>query len=152
MNEWLIVIFLSMLPFGELRASIPTGIALGLNPISVFIMAVIFNSLIIVAIWAILDSLHDGLMEFRLYSRLFNRYIEKSRKKMERFIGTEKEAWGVFLLTAIPFPLTGAYTAAILSWFFNLNRKMAAKAIVLGVFVAGLIVMGVSLGLLKWLF
>ena len=149
MNGWLMVIFLSMLPISELRGSIPAGLTLGLNPLTLFFVAVFFNFIIIFAIWVILDMFHEILMKSSLYSRLFNKYIERSRKKMEKYIGTEREAWGLFLFTAIPLPMTGAYSASILSWFFNLNRRKAAVAIFFGVFVAGLIVTGVSLGLLK---
>ena len=149
MNGWLMVIFLSMLPISELRGSIPAGLTLGLNPLALFFVAVFFNFIIIFAIWVILDMFHEILMKSSLYSRLFNKYIERSRKKMEKYIGTEREAWGLFLFTAIPLPMTGAYSASILSWFFNLNRRKAAVAIFFGVFVAGLIVTGVSLGLLK---
>ena len=149
MNGWLMVIFLSMLPISELRGSISAGLTLGLNPLALFFVAVFFNFIIIFAIWVILDMFHEILMKSSLYSRLFNKYIERSRKKMEKYIGTEREAWGLFLFTAIPLPMTGAYSASILSWFFNLNRRKAAVAIFFGVFVAGLIVTGVSLGLLK---
>ncbi len=70
-----------------------------------------------------------------------------TKKIADSFIGTEKEMFGVFLLTAIPLPMTGAYTASILAWFFNLNKTKSAKAIGYGVAVAGLIVMGITLGL-----
>lgn len=149
MNDWLLVIFLSMLPVGELRGAIPAGLALGLNPIPLYLVAVFFNTIIIFAVWIILDMLHEVFMKSRLYSKLFNRYIERSRRKIEKYIGTEKEAWGIFLFTAIPLPMTGAYTASIAAWFFNLNRRKASKAIFFGVCTAGLVVMGVSLGLLK---
>ena len=152
MYEWLYVIFSSMLPFGELRLGIPTGISLGLNPILVYFVAVFFNILIIFPIWVILDNLHEKFLDWKFYNNFFNKYITKSRRKLEKYLGTEKEMFGVFLLTAIPLPMTGAYTASILAWFFNLNKTKSAKAIGYGVAVAGLIVMGITLGLWGLLF
>lgn len=152
MDPWLIVVFLSLLPIGELRAAIPYGIAHNLDPFTLYFIAVVFNSVVIFIIWFILDFFHDHFMKIPIYSKLFNKYITRARKKLEHKVGTNKETFGIFLLTAIPLPLTGAYTASILSWFFNINRKKAARAIILGILTAGLIVMALALGLWEYLF
>ena len=45
----------------------------------------------------------------------------------------------LFLLVAIPAPGTGAYTGALLAWFFKVNRKKGFFVIALGVIAAGII-------------
>jgi uncharacterized membrane protein len=53
------------------------------------------------------------------------------------------------LLVAIPLPFTGVYTATILSWLLGMNWKKAFPAIALGVPIAGIIVLLVTLGVIE---
>ena len=56
---------------------------------------------------------------------------------------------GLTLLVAIPLPFTGVYTASILSWLLNMNWRRAFSAIMLGVIVAGIIVLLITLGFVE---
>ena len=125
------------------------GIGFGYNPFLIFILAVFFNSVIILPVFFFLDHVHTYLIRFSFYHTLFTRYITKAQRKVERYIGTDKEALGLYLLTAIPLPMTGAYSATILAWFFNVNRKKAVYAIILGILTAGIIMTLLSIGFFK---
>ncbi|MAF35993.1 ligand-binding protein SH3 [archaeon] len=152
MTNIITVILLSILPISELRGAIPLGIGLEYNPLLIFVLAVFFNSIIILPLFFFLDHIHTYLIKFSFYHKIFTKYINKARRKVEHLIGTEKEALGLYLLTAIPLPMTGAYSATILAWFFNIKRTKAIKAIVLGVFTAGVIVTLASMGIIKIFF
>ena len=138
---------LSALPISELRGGIPLALSSGANPIFVFFICVLANIAIIFPVFLFLSFLHRKFIRVRFYRRMFRKYIEKSRHKLEKHIGTNQEFFFIFLLTAIPLPMTGAYTASILSWYFDLNKVKAFFAIALGVITAGVIVSLISLGI-----
>ena len=54
--------------------------------------------------------------------------------------------WGLPLFVAVPLPLTGAYTGTILAWLLDMNWKKAFPAVSLGVLVAGIVVLLITLG------
>ena len=138
---------LSTLPISELRGGIPYAISTGISPITAFIVCVLANIAIILPLFLFLDYLHGKFIRIRFYRKMFRKYIEKSRHKLEKHVGTRQEFLFVMILTAFPLPFTGCYTASILSWYFNLKRIKAFFAIALGVVVSGVIVSLVSLGL-----
>ena len=147
MNSLLQVILLSMLPISEVRGGIPLGIAAHLNPTTVFVAAVIANVIIIPFVFLFLDYLHNHCMRIQAYSKFFNKFIERTRKKIEHRIGTKKELFFLWAFVAIPLPMTGAYSGVILAWFFHLKRIPAMLAIALGVVTAAIIVTLLSLGI-----
>lgn len=148
-NDLLIAAFLSFLPISELRGGIPYAIANGINPWLAFVVCVIANSLVVLLVFFLLDFFHHEMTKFGFYRRTFEKYVERNRHKLEKHIGTKYESIFLALFTAIPFPLTGAYTAAILAWFFGLERKKSFAAISIGVVIAGLIITFATIGLIK---
>lgn len=142
---------LSMLPISELRGGIPYAIANGVKPINAFIFCVIANILVIFIVFFFLDYLHKHFMKINFYRRLFEIYINRSRRKLENHVGTRLESIMLFLFVAVPLPLTGAYTGSVLAWLFGLNRKKSFIAIALGVIIAGIIVTLATVGVVKLL-
>ena len=51
-------------------------------------------------------------------------------------------------LTAIPFPFTGAYTASLCAFIFNIPPRKAFSLILIGVIIASIIVTIISLSLI----
>jgi uncharacterized membrane protein len=149
MNELLYGIILSILPISELRLGIPVAMASGLPLSIIFISCVIANILIIPIIFLFLDFLHEKFLRIKIYEKLFTKIINKTRKKIERHIGTKWEMPVLFLLVAIPLPGTGAYTGVLAAWLFKLRRKQAFRAIALGVLLAGILITIASLGIYK---
>lgn len=142
------VILLSLLPISELRGAIPVGVFSGLSWQLVFLVAVISNFLVVPITLFLLDLLHDKFYSFRWYKKLFDSTVERGRSKVEKHLGTSKEFWAFMLLVAIPLPMTGAYSATILGWFFNVRRNVLYRSIGFGLIIAGLIVTSISLGLI----
>jgi uncharacterized membrane protein len=56
---------------------------------------------------------------------------------------------GLALFVAIPLPLTGAYTGTILAWLLGTDWRKAFPAVALGVLVAGIVVLLVTLGVIE---
>jgi uncharacterized membrane protein len=137
------VLLATVSPISELRVGIPLGILeFGLDPLFTFFIAVIANALIFFPVFFALRLLYDKVL-FRI--PLFNKYLDNLRKrgkpKVERY-----GFWGLTLFVAIPLPITGAYTGTILAWLMGMDWKKAFPAVGLGVIIAGLVVLLITLG------
>jgi len=137
-----LVLLVTFSPISELRGGIPLGISLGLDPLLTFFIAIIANSILFFPILLALRLFYDGILS-RL--QIFNRYLDSVRRRGKPKV----DKYGFLALTlfvAIPLPITGVYTATILSWLLGMNWRKAFPAITLGVIVAGIIVLLVTLG------
>jgi len=136
------VLLASISPISELRGGIPLGISLGLDPWFTFFIAVVANALIFLPVFFILRLLYDTIL-FRI--PLFNKYLDGLRKRGKPKVD-KYGFWGLALFVAVPLPLTGAYTGTILAWLLGMNWRKAFAAVGLGVVVAGVIVLLITLG------
>jgi uncharacterized membrane protein len=137
------VLLATVSPISELRGGIPLGIVkYGLDPLLIFCIAVIANALIFFPVFFALRLFYDKLL-----SRipLFNKYLDSLRKRGKPKVD-KYGFWGLALFVAVPLPLTGAYTGTILAWLLDMDWKKAFPAVGLGVVVAGVIVLLITLG------
>ena len=141
-KEIALTLLITILPISELRGGIPLGILkYELDPLFIFCIAVIANALIFFPVFFALRLFYDKLL-----SRipLFERYLDNLRKRGEPKV--EKYGfWGLFLFVAIPLPITGAYTGTILAWLLGMDWRKAFPAVGLGVIVAGVVVLLITL-------
>jgi len=141
-REIALTLLVTVSPVSELRGGIPLGISLGLDPWFTFFIAVIANALIFFPIFFALRLFYDKLL-FRI--PLFNKYLDNLRKRGKPKV--EKYGfWGLILFVAIPLPITGAYTGTILAWLLGMDWRKAFPAVGLGVIVAGVVVLLITLG------
>jgi uncharacterized membrane protein len=147
MNVFITTLILAMLPVSELRGAIPYAIAKGMLPEAAFFVAVVANVVAIFVALFFLDYLHEHFVKISIYNRLFNRYVERVRRKAE----TKNMLPFVmlFLFVAIPFPGTGAYTGSIITWLFKFERKKAILTMMAAVVAAGVVVTLATLGVVK---
>ena len=140
MAEILQIIMITFLPLLELRASIPFGIfGTDLNWKVVFIICIISNIIIGILIFILLDWLIKLLTIIKLVEIVWNKYVEKTRRKIHR--GVEKYGeWAVILFIGIPLPGSGVYSGALASFIIGLNFKKFIIADVIGVLIAGVLV------------
>jgi uncharacterized membrane protein len=144
-REIVLTLLATISPISELRGGIPIGISFGLDPLFTFFIAIIANALIFFPIFFILRLLYDKLL-YRI--PLFDKYLDNLRKRGKPKI--EKYGfWGLTLFVAIPLPITGAYTGTILAWIVGMDWKKAFPAVGLGVIVAGVIVLLITLGVIS---
>ena len=140
-----LVLLVTLSPISELRGGIPLGISLGLDPLLTFFIAIIANAILFFPILLALRLFYDGIL-FRL--QIFNRYLDSVRRKGKPKV--DKHGFlALMLFVAIPLLLTGVYTATILSWLLGMNWRKAFPAITLGVIVAGIVVLLVTLGTIE---
>jgi len=151
MHEIAWVILWTLIPIFELRGGIPLGIhLLGPDPpllqiLLVFFIAIIANALLFFPIFFGLCLFYD---RFLSRFQLFNRYLENVQKRGKPKV--DKYGFlGLTLLVGIPLPVTGVYTATFLSWLLGMDWRKAFPPIALGVVIAGVIVLLVTLGVLE---
>ena len=70
----------------------------------------------------------------------------KNRPKIEKY-----GFWGLMLFVGIPLPGTGAWTGSLVAAVFDMDLKKASISILLGVFLAAIIMTVVSYGALGFL-
>ncbi len=148
-------IFLTLMPVTELRAGLPLAIIYAVDkniPIFwIFLLIVSANIAVIFFIFYFLDNLHNLFMKIKFYEKNFEKIMPRYRKKAEKFEKKYEEAGFLALLifVAVPLPGTGVWTASIISWLLNLDRKKSILAISAGVFIAGIIVLLGTLGFIS---
>ena len=70
---------------------------------------------------------------------------EKATKKIAESDKLKKATLlGVYLFVAIPLPGTGAWMGSLIANFLDLEPKKAVPVIVLGVFTAGVVMLGLT--------
>ena len=139
MNPIILAIFLSMAPISELRGGIPFAMLNGINPLAAYIICVIANIAVVPLIFFFLDTLHHQFYRIKVYKRIFDKFVERTRKKLHKKV--EKYGYlGLTLFVAVPLPVTGAWTGTLGAWLFGMDKMKAMLAILLGVLIAGVIV------------
>ena len=143
MRDILLVLLASASPISELRGGIPLGIALGIEPAATFFLSVATNILVFFPVRFILVAFYRKVLT-RL--PLFDRYLERVRSRGRPPV--EKYGLlGLALFVAVPLPMTGAYTGTILSWLLDMDWKRSFLGVAIGVVIAGVIVLCVTLGI-----
>ena len=147
LKDYALVFATSMVPVAELRASIPMGVAMDLPLFMVWAVSVIGNMIpvpfIILFVRRILEWMKTR--EGRL-SRFAEFLEEKAEKGANAFY--KYEMLGLFIFVAIPLPGTGAWTGALAASLLNLRLRNSLPMLFLGVVVAGLIMLAISVGVL----
>jgi len=144
-REIALTLLTTVLPISELRGGIPLGISLGLDPLFTFFMAIIANALIFFPLFFALRLFYDKVL-----SRipLFDKYLDSVRKRGKPKVD-KYGFWGLALFVAIPLPVTGVYTGTALTWLLGMDWKKAFPAVGLGVIVAGVVVLLITLGVIR---
>ena len=143
-NGYLTVFLISMLPIVELRGAIPVGVGLDLNWLWTYIICVIGNMIPVPFIILFIRPIIEFLLKTKylrgIGEKIRNRTMSKSGKI------TKYKMFGLFLFVAIPLPGTGAWTGAMLAGLMDMRLKDSVPMILLGVIVAGILMMGISYG------
>lgn len=150
-------IILTVMPITELRVGLPLAISYaiekGISIIFIFSFIILLNILVIFFIFYFLDNLHKVFMNWGWYKRLFEAYLKKFQKKVDKFEEKYKSKgfFALCLFVAVPLPGTGAWTGCLVSWILGLNRKKSILAIAFGVIIAGIIILFGTLGFINFL-
>ena len=139
------VFFLSMIPLTEFQVSIPLGIETFDLPVwEVWLLALSGNMVPVFILLWLLPKMYHWILTLPVIGPFLLKKVEKDRiefaKKFEKY-----GAIALVSFIALPFPLTGAWTASLVAFIFNIPYKKAAYFIFLGGIVAVSIVVLLTL-------
>lgn len=140
------LIFVSLLPWIELRGGIPLGIYMGYSPVYVFAVCTLTDILLIPVLLLFLRYVVSLVLKIETISRFYQWYVVKTLKRYERY--KKWEEVGLALFVGIPLPFTGVYSGTFVSYLLDLNMKEAFISIASGAVIAGVVVTAVSVGIL----
>jgi uncharacterized membrane protein len=143
----LLIVGVSAAPIAELRGGIPLAISLGYPASAAYLLAVFGNLLVVPILLVGLRYGEELLLRWRPTRALLRWLFARTRRKGRLIERVGPVA--LVLLVAIPLPGTGAWTGAIAARLFGIPTRKALPWIGLGVLIAGLVVLLVSLGLFE---
>lgn len=147
LEQILTVALANLIPTTEQIGGITLGLSLGMDPLTVLVTSLSVNMLLFFPIYFGLKLLYKDVFS-RI--RLFERFLERVRTKGKPYV----DKYGIFGLTlfiALPTPLTGTYTASILSWFLGLDWKRSFVAIAAGSFIGAMVIFFGYIGIFNFL-
>ncbi len=146
MLNYLIVFFISMVPLIELRGAIPYSQLLHLPLLPSYIIAIIGNMIPVPVIYLFARKVLEWGCDKPLIGKPFTWCLEKGEKGGKKL--QAKAGKGLFiallLFVGIPVPGTGAWTGTLAASILDMDFKSTVAAVMLGVLLAGVIMMIVS--------
>ena len=149
-NQIAYLILITMLPFLELRASIPYGInILKIAWPTVFIVCVIANMVLGVLVYFMLDKFINFFLRFKIIEIPYKKIVLRTQKKIQKYVDRYGEI-GVALFIGVPLPGSGVYTGALGAYILGMKFRKFVIANIIGVLIAGIIVTIISTGVLRF--
>ena len=153
-KNYLIIFLISMIPLIELRGAIPVSQAMQLPIIPSYIICILGNMIPVPIIYLFARKFLEWGQNKKIIGGICRFFLEKGTKAGDKL--QSKAGRGIFLalllFVGIPLPGTGAWTGTLAASFLNMKFKQTVIAVMLGVLLAGLIMMAGSLGLFSAIF
>lgn len=155
LKSYLTVFFVSMVPLIELRGAIPIATALSLMPpdnipqiILTYAVCILGNMIPVPIIYLFARRVLEWGQDKKLIGGMCTFFLIKGKKGGEKL--QQKAGRGLFfalfLFVGIPLPGTGAWTGTLAASLLDMNFKETVIACVLGVLLAGIIMLLLSMG------
>ncbi len=144
--KYLYIAFISMLPLVELRGAIPVSQALHLPVLTSYIICIIANMLPVPFIYLFARKVLVWGCDKPVIGKFFTMCLEKGEKggrKLQAKAGRSTFV-ALMLFVGIPLPGTGAWTGTLAASILDMDFKSTSIAVMLGVLLAGIIMMAVS--------
>ena len=146
-KKYLIIFFISIVPLVELRGAIPFSQGFGLPIIQSYIICIIGNMLPVPIIYLFARKVLEWGADKPVIGKFFTWCLDKGHKGGKKL--QEKAGKGLFvallLFVGIPVPGTGAWTGTLAASILDMDFKSTVAAVMLGVLLAGVIMMVVSM-------
>ena len=136
------VILFSALPIIEIRGGIPLALSLGFNNLPAYLLSAVGNIIIIYPIFLMLNLLGEFFKKTPVLNTLFSKSTKRVLKRKDQYLKYGK--YVLYLFVAIPLPTTGAWTACLAAYIFNIPFKDSFWIISIGVLTSGGIIMILS--------
>ena len=147
--KYILVFFISMVPIIELRGAVPIGVTyFGLNEYITLAICIVGNMIPVPFIYLFARKILEWGSTWKHGSGIFKWILQKGEKAGKKLTANSKKH-GAFialmLFVGIPLPGTGAWTGTLAASMLDFDLKKTPKAVVLGVLMAGIIMLAISL-------
>lgn len=152
--NYLWIFFISMIPLIELRGAIPVSQALQMPVVQSYLVCIVGNMLPVPIIYLFARKFLEWGQDKKLIGGICRFFLVKGTAAGEKM--QQKAGKGIFialmLFVGIPVPGTGAWTGTLAASLLDMKFRDTVIAVMLGVLLAGCIMMAGSLGLFSALF
>ncbi len=146
-GKYTIIFLISLMPILELRGGLIAASLMDIPMWRAFLVCLVANILVIPLVLFLMEGIMNLLSKWEPLGKLINWFKEKTLKKKDII---EKYGYlGIMLFVAVPLPGSGAWTGCLLAILLGLDKKKSFLAALLGVFIAGVIMLIFSYGILK---
>ena len=147
LKKYLWIAFISMVPLIELRGAIPVSQGMGLPVLPSYIVCIIANMVPVPIIYLFARKVLEWGADKPVIGGFFSWCLTKGEHGGQKL--QAKAGRGLFLalllFVGIPLPGTGAWTGTLAASILDMDFKSTVAAVMLGVLLAGMIMMIVSL-------
>ena len=148
-RKYIIVFLISMVPLLEIRGAIPYAVGFELPLVPSYIVAIVGNMLPVPFIYFFARKILEWGKDKRYIGKFFTWCLERGEKggrKLESKAGRGLY-WALLLFVGIPIPGTGAWTGTLAASILKMDFKKSVVMVMLGVLLAGVIMLLASLGI-----
>lgn len=146
-GKYVLLFLISLLPILELRGGLIAAAILDVPALWAFVVCFLSNILIIPFVLFLMEGILNFLSKFKFFKRIIDWLRNRTLKKKETI---EKYGYlGILFFVAVPLPGSGAWTGCLLAVLLGLEKKKSFLAALLGVLIAGIIMLIFSYGILK---
>lgn len=144
----IVTLLIAAAPISEIQGAIPVAMGVyGYSPITSYILGVVGNMLPVIPLMLFWQYLYQFLIRYVPATQpFFDWLFERTRRHHgEHFalFGT----LGLITFVAVPFPLTGVWASSVAIFLFGIPFWRAFFSLLLGVLIAGLLVLITMLGI-----
>ena len=146
LGKEILVFIISLLPILELRGGLLAAALIGLDPVPSYIISIIGNILPVPFILLLINKILDWMRKskkFKKVAKWLDEKVEKHKGQIEKY-----GYLGIVLFVGIPLPGTGAWTGSLIASVLEMDKKKAFFAVLAGVFIASIIMMVISFGVI----
>lgn len=141
-----VIFIISLMPILELRGGLLAASLLQVPITTAIPICIVGNILPIPFLLLFIRQVFKWLKQVKIFRRPIEHLEERALSKSGRI--QQYEFLGLVLFVGIPLPGTGAWTGSLIASLLNVDIKKASGAMLLGIFIATVIMSIVSYGLL----
>ena len=141
-NDFITVFIVSMIPFVEVRGSIPLAIAMGMNPGLAFLMAFLGSAMWCPIVLLILKPIINWLKKYKVFNAIVSA-IEDGFKSKAKGVEDKANAFdasqverrkmlGLYVFVAFPVPMTGVWTGTAIGAFIDMSFWKVVLTVIVG--------------------
>ncbi len=141
-NDYITVFIVSMIPFVEVRGSIPLAIAMGMNALAAMGLAFLGSAICCPIVLAILRPIINWLKKFKVFRAIVEaiedgfkskaKGVEDKANQFDTSRIERRKMLGLYAFVAFPVPMTGVWTGTAIGAFIDMSFLKTVLVVIVG--------------------